>query len=136
MRRLPLKCEVCEVELSGGLDTFGAVGEERCFRDHFSVNDSGSLAEAFEQANDEWVRFSTDEDIQYLRNDLKYAVEDLTALESDPDVSGSEKTSLSVRIEKYKKEINELIAQKEEAPHRYEEALYWDRWWRETAVRS
>lgn len=130
--RLPIICEVCGVELSGGLDTFGRVGQERCFRDQFETGND-SLASAFERL-DYGAMFWIDEDIRGKRIAFAELVDELEELEDDPDSPDSEIDELSVKIEQAEQEINALVEEKASIPEYYEQALYWDCWWREHAI--
>lgn len=130
--RLPIICEVCGVELSGGLDTFSRVGQERCFRDRFETGND-SLVDAFERL-DYGAMFWIDEDIREARIALAELVDDLEELEDDPDTLDHEKQKLADKIEQAKREINELVENKASIPEYYERALYWDRWWREHVI--
>jgi len=126
MRRDPICCKVCKVELSGGLDTFGVVGAERCFECYFGV-ESNELVEAFDSIG--YLEMTYDEALENAHDAKVYA--SLFDDVNDPERISWRKAACAELLE-----ARRMLRTLNMAGQTIEQARYWHNWWRETIART
>lgn len=110
-----LHCSICGKELSGGLDTYGKVGEELCFDDYFYPPEQDDLIEAeYQDAIDE-----LEEEIR----DLEIEIDTLE--DGDPELVGLKDDLFWLVHDLHEKEINRQEDRRHEREHNQQRLEKW-----------
>lgn len=130
--RNQLYCQICGVELFNSLDTYGELGDERCFHCHFTqprVGKNDIVTLYFYQNEAEWqlegAMKDYNEAIDSAQFRMKYAIE----RDDQPRITDirREMHGYDLELEPYRREYFQALIP-------YEKALWWEQWWRENTV--